>query len=85
MTSSYRKWAQQAGVNPYTTNEALRAELERLAKVESGSRFGTKIFAPSIVPEELKIISDVSKTAYHKEWREIIEDNIKTFALEVFK
>jgi len=75
VTSAYRLWAEKVGVNPYTTNVALHAELERLAKVEAGARIGTKLFAPSIVPEELKIISDVSKTAYHKEWREIIEDN----------
>ena len=76
VTGSYRKRAQQVGVNPYTTNEALHNELERLAKVEAGSKLGTKIFAPSIVPEELKIVSDVARTAYHKEWRQIIEDNI---------
>lgn len=78
--SAYRKWSEQAGVNPYTTNAELRAELERVAKVEAGSRIGTKIFAPSIIPEELKVITDVAKTAYHKEWREIIEDNIKAMA-----
>jgi hypothetical protein len=75
VTSSYRKWAEKLGVNPYTSNDALFMELERVAKVEAGSKIGTKIFVPSFVPEELKIITDVSKTAYHKEWREIIEDN----------
>ena len=72
---SYRKWAEKVGVNPYTNNKALHDELERVAKTEAGAKFGTKVFAPSIIPEELKIISDVSKTAYHKEWRVIIEEN----------
>jgi hypothetical protein len=83
VTGSYRKWAETVGVNPYTTNTALRDELNRLANVEAGSRIGTKIFAPSIVPEELKIITDVSKTAYHKDWREIIEENKR--ALDLMK
>ena len=78
INSAYRKWAEQVGVNPYTTNTELRAELDRLAKVEAGARIGTKIFVPSIVPEELKLVSDLSKTAYHKDWREIIEHNIKS-------
>ena len=80
VTVSYRRWAEKVGVNPYTTNTALRDELERLAKVEAGAKIGTKIFAPSIVPDELKIINEVSKTAYHKEWREIIEENHKALA-----
>ena len=75
VNSSYRKWAEKVGVNPYTSNIALHDELERVAKTEAGAKFGTKVFAPSIIPEELKIISDVSKTAYHKEWRVIIEEN----------
>jgi hypothetical protein len=81
VTGSYRKWAETVGVNPYTTNTAIRDELNRLANVEAGSRIGTKIFAPSIVPAELKIITDVSKTAYHKDWREIIEENKKALDL----
>ena len=80
INSSYRKWAEKVGVNPYTTNVALHAELERVAKVEAGSKIGTKIFVPSLIPEEFKIIRDVSKTAYHKDWREIIEDNEKVLA-----
>jgi hypothetical protein len=83
VTSSYRKWAGKVGVNPYTSNEVLRDELERVAKTEAGAKIGTKIFAPSLIPEELKIISDVSKTAYHKEWRVIIEEN--NAALEALK
>ena len=76
VTSAYRNWAQKVGVNPYTTNEAVRIELERLAKVESGTKLATVIFAPSVIPEGLEIIADVSKTAYHKDWREIIEYNL---------
>jgi len=83
INSSYRKWAEKVGVNPYTQNEALRNELERVAKTEAGAKIGTKIFAPEIIPEELKLISDVSKTAYHKEWRTIIEENIR--ALDTLK
>jgi len=78
INSAYRKWAEYVGVNPYTTNTALRAELDRLAKVEAGAKIGTKIFVPSLVPEELKLVSDISKTAYHKDWREIIEHNKKS-------
>jgi hypothetical protein len=83
VNSSYRKWAEIVGVNPYTRNKALHDELERVAKAEAGAKVGTKIFAPSFVPEELKIITDVSKTAYHKEWRVIIEEN--NVALDVLK
>jgi hypothetical protein len=75
VNSAYRKWAEYVGVNPYTTNTALYAELDRLAKVEAGAKIGTKIFVPSIIPEELKLVRDISKTAYHKDWREIIEHN----------
>jgi hypothetical protein len=75
--SSYRKWAEIVGVNPYTKNQALHDELERVAKAEAGARIGTKLFVRSFIPEELKIITDVSKTAYHKEWRVIIEENNK--------
>jgi hypothetical protein len=80
VNGSYRSWAEQMGVNPYTTNQALHDELERIAKAEAGARVGTKIFAPSLIPEELKIVTDVAKTAYHKEWRVIIEENIAALA-----
>ena len=81
--SSYRKWAEIVGVNPYTKNQALRDELERVAKAEAGVNIGTKILVTSLIPQELKIITDVSETAYHKEWRAVIEENSK--ALDALK
>jgi hypothetical protein len=81
--SSYRKWAEIVGVNPYTKNQALRDELERVAKAEAGVNIGTKLLVTSLIPQELKIITDVSETAYHMEPRAVIEENSK--ALDALK
>lgn len=44
---SMREWARKLGVDPYTTNETLRRELERVAGAASVGSFGVRLTAPS--------------------------------------
>ena len=45
---SMREWAQKLGVDPYTTNETLRRELERVASAASVGSFGVRLATPGL-------------------------------------
>jgi len=69
-----RRWAKKVGVDPYSTNEALGAELRRVAEVDAAASIGTKLIAPSL-PELAKVLADVSETVYDHDWRELFDLN----------
>lgn len=76
VNGAYRRWAQKAGVNPYTSNPALKDELNRLAKPDAYLSASTWLLGPDIVGR-LGIVSKVSRSVYEKPWEEIVEDNRK--------
>ena len=71
---AYRRLAEEYDVNPYTTNEAIRKVLLRLAKVDAMVSTGTKIFVPS-VGVRLGIAAKVAKAIYSESWLEIVASN----------
>ena len=74
--SKYRKWAETAGVDPYSSNPVLRAELSRLANASAVGNIGGKIFFP-VMPDALALVSDAAEVAYFKDWRVLFEDNAR--------
>jgi hypothetical protein len=43
VTAAHRKWAQQAAVDPYSTNPVLQDELNRLARVDAAAGLTVKV------------------------------------------
>jgi len=77
VNTSYRRLAQEYGVNPYTTNEAIQEELLRLAKIDAVTRKGTKILLPG-VGLAVSVIVKVTKAVYEQSWLEIVALNEDT-------
>jgi hypothetical protein len=77
VNKSYRRLAQEYGVNPYTTNEALQEELLRLAKVDAVARKGSNILLPG-VGLGLSVVVKVTKAVYEHSWLEIVARNEDT-------
>ena len=69
-------WAETAGVDPYSSNPVLRAELNRLANASAVGGISGKIFLP-VMPDALALVSDAAEVAYFKDWRELFEDNAR--------
>jgi hypothetical protein len=76
VNKSYRRLAEEYGVNPYTSNEAIQEELLRLAQVDAVVRKGSKILLPGIGP--MSIVVKVSRAVYEKSWLEIVATNEET-------
>ena len=74
---SYRRLAQEYGVNPYTSNEAIQEELLRLAKVDAVARKGTHILLPG-AGLVVGIVVKVTKAVYEQSWLEIVAGNENT-------
>lgn len=74
VNSSYRLWAEKAGVNPYTTNLALQEELFRVAKIDAYVGSGTWLIVPSI-SGSMAVVATVSHSIYKQNWREIVAAN----------
>lgn len=77
VNKSYRKLAEDAGVNPYTTNAVMREELERLAKVDAYLSKSTKLLSPNFTGA-LGVVEKVSKKVYKDSWYEVVEQNKKS-------
>jgi hypothetical protein len=73
---AYKRWAEQVQVNPYTTNEAVREELMRLARAEGAVRTGTKILMPGL-GFTVSAVARVTRSIYRKPSWEIVEDNVE--------
>jgi hypothetical protein len=74
VNSAYRRWAEKLGVNPYTTNTALKEELARVAKTDAYVSGGASLLLPGL-PAGLGVVSTVSKSVYNKDWRELVKEN----------
>jgi hypothetical protein len=77
VNSAFRRWAAKVEVNPYTTNEALIAELNRLAKADAYVSAPAKILIPGI-PGALGLVSKVTRNIYRLPWYEVVEENRKS-------
>lgn len=77
VNSAYRRWAEKAGVNPYTTNLALKEELNRVATIDAYISSGTWLIVPGI-SRDMGIVATVSRSIYEQDWHEIVEGNRKS-------
>ena len=72
-----RMWAQELGVDPYTTNPLLRKHLNRVATASGVAGLGTSVLMVPLLPGALGIIANASGMVYEKDWREIFVINAK--------
>jgi hypothetical protein len=76
---SYRLWAHKVGVNPYTSNVAIKEELNRVAKADAYLGTSTLVLAPDIIKNvEVKIVAQVSRSIYKDDWHEVVDNNKKS-------
>jgi hypothetical protein len=50
VSSAERRWAQKLGVDPYTSNEQLRAMISVVARVDAAGRFGVRFLGIPGIP-----------------------------------
>ena len=72
--SKYRDRARDLGVDPYTSNEVLASELERVSRAEAAGSVSSKFFLP-VIGQEVGLMADAANIAYVREWREIFAHN----------
>jgi len=70
-----RRWAGKLNVDPYSTNETLQAELDRVAVAEAKSNIGAKFVMPQIPGTEF--IRDVYSVVTTYDYRQLMEHNRK--------
>ncbi len=70
-----RRWSEELRIDPYTSNEVLKAELERVAEIEASAEIGTKFLMPSI--PGVGFMRDVYKVVTSYDERELLEYNKK--------
>ena len=73
ISSAQRRWAKKLGVDPYTENQVLRAELTRVASFDAGGRIATTIVVP--IPIVLSVTAGVSDLVWEKDPEELVTLN----------
>lgn len=71
-----RKWAQELGIDPYTSNEVLIKELKEVARVDAAGGFTMK-FAPIPRIPGASLLSAANKIVWTMDPRELQEFNLK--------
>jgi len=71
-----RRWAQKLGVDPYSSNEVLRREIHKVAKVDAVGSFSMK-FVPIPTIPGVDYIHDVTQAVWNTDPRELREINEK--------
>ncbi len=90
ITAGERQWAQKLGTDPYTSNEILRREIKKAAKIGSAGGFVVRLAVP-IVPG-LRAVTMVSAIVWSKDPQELVKYNrerlaalgIETEAIDAF-
>jgi len=72
VSASRRRWAKELGVDPYTSNPALSAALDKVAEIDAAGRFATKL-VPGMAA--LSAVSNVDSLVYEKEPDELMTLN----------
>lgn len=78
VNKAYRIWAHEVGVNPYSTNPAIREELNRVAKIDAYLGRGTRLLVPDFIKGDLKTVAKVSRQIYKDDWHEVVDINKKS-------
>ena len=74
VTAAERRWAAKLGVDPYTSNEVLRKEIKKVARVDSAGRLGVKLLPIPGIPG-VSAIAMVNKVAWNKDPYELQDFN----------
>jgi hypothetical protein len=72
--SKSRRRARDVGVDPYTKNELLADELERLSRAEAIGSVSSKFLMP-MMAGGIGLLADAANIAYTQNWREIFTYN----------
>ena len=70
ISKAERRWAAELGVYPYSRNQILRKELNRIASFEAAGKIATKVVVP--MPKVLSLSRDVSDLVW-KEDPDVLE------------
>jgi len=79
VSRAYRDLAREVGVDPYTDNGALRAELDRLAQHAAGASLGSRLMLPRI-PSVVGAVENVSDLVWRKDRLDLLLHNEDTLA-----
>lgn len=83
VSRAYRDLAREVGVDPYTDNGILRAELDRLAKHSAGASLGSKLVIPRI-PGLIGAVENVGDLVWKKDRLDLLlhnEDTLKRLSV----
>lgn len=83
VSRAYRDLARQVGVDPYTDNGILHAELDRLAKHSAGASLGSKLVIPRI-PGLIGAVENVGDLVWKKDRLDLLlhnEDTLKRLSV----
>jgi hypothetical protein len=72
--SKTRHRARQVGVDPYTNNDLLAVELERVSRAEAVGSVSTKVLLP-VTLGALGLAADAANIAFTTDWREVFIRN----------
>jgi len=72
-----RRWAEKLGVDPYTSNEVLRRQIKKVAKVDAAGSFAVRLAPIPKIPG-VGYIQDVSKLVWRTDPWELRELNHKS-------
>jgi len=81
VSAGRRRWAQELGVDPYTTNPVLGAALDKVGQIDAAGRFTTKLVPGMAL---VSTVATVNKLVYAKSPEELlkyIEEQLKAMGV----
>jgi hypothetical protein len=81
VSAGRRRWAQELGVDPYTTNPVLGAALDKVGQIDAAGRFTTKLVPGMAL---VSTVATVNKLVYAKSPEELlkyIEERLKAMGV----
>lgn len=81
VSAGRRRWAQELGVDPYTTNPVLGAALDKVGQIDAAGRFTTKLVPGMAI---VSTVASVNKLVYAKSPEELlkyIEEQLKAMGV----
>jgi hypothetical protein len=81
VSAGRRRWAQELGVDPYTSNAVLGAALDKVGQIDAAGRFTTKLVPGMAI---VSTVATVNKLVYAKSPEELlkhIEERLKAMGV----
>ncbi len=79
LSRAERRWAQELGIDPYTSNEVLKRAIRQVARVEASATFGMKFVALPSIPG-VGYIRDINSLVWSKDPLDLRLHNEKVLA-----